>query len=445
MANLETPIPKLKLNDGTSIPMADFLFDKVFVLMLIILKLGYGTGTAWYKSSDDGSIDRTTVEAIKTALKLCYTHIDAAEVYNTEPEVGIAIKESKIPRENLYTAWAAMETVKASGKALSIGVSNFLVPQLEAILKTATVPPSINQIEYHPYLQHGPLLPFHKEKGITTAAYGALTAVTKAKPGPVDHMMAELAKKYYVTEGEREGTKAKRLLEGYDIQTNAKRVQGSGRASKIGWTAGCITKSTNGDMSTRSEKVAMQSIVLQLFPDEDPPTQHLSHEEKLAYVGMNIELHEREVRSVFGLLAGLIPRELTWLNRDRIRLIAAYEKEHSATSPEEDPPRFLQPSDEHGPDAFRSAIRQCWRRPAPKPTVKQNARSQSFFNRNNACGQVGVAKRAVSRLESHKKVIEPVLEQLRQAEAKGNAGSPESKSQVGTPVLNQHSDLRQGE
>ena len=95
-----------------------------------------------------------------------------------------------------------MEAVKEKGLCRSIGTSNYLIPHFEATLKTATVVPSINQIEYHPYLQHGSLISYHKEKGIATAAYGPLTAVTKAKPGPVDPMMAQLAKKYYVSEGD---------------------------------------------------------------------------------------------------------------------------------------------------------------------------------------------------------------------------------------------------
>ncbi len=96
-----------------------------------------------------------------------------------------------------------MEEVKASGKAKSIGVSNYLQSDLETTLQTASIPPSINQIEYHPYLQHGSLLTYQKSAGnIATAAYGPLSAVTKAKPGPLDEYMAQLAKKYYVSEGE---------------------------------------------------------------------------------------------------------------------------------------------------------------------------------------------------------------------------------------------------
>ena len=96
-----------------------------------------------------------------------------------------------------------MERVKSAGKAKSIGVSNYLQPHLETTLATATVPPSINQIEYHPYLQHGSLLSYQQSSAkIATAAYGPLSAVTKAKPGPVDEYMAQLAKKYAVSEGE---------------------------------------------------------------------------------------------------------------------------------------------------------------------------------------------------------------------------------------------------
>lgn len=96
-----------------------------------------------------------------------------------------------------------MEAVKKSGKARSIGVSNYLQQHLEATLATSTVPPSINQIEYHPYLQHQGLIPFqHAKHNIATAAYASLTPVTKAKPGPCDALLEDLSKKYSVGEGE---------------------------------------------------------------------------------------------------------------------------------------------------------------------------------------------------------------------------------------------------
>jgi diketogulonate reductase-like aldo/keto reductase len=234
MANIHTPIPNLKLNDGNSIPM-----------------LGYGTGTAWYKSGDESQLDQACVEATKTAIKLGYYHLDGAEVYKTEPELGKAITESGVDREKLFVttkvlpniadipaalaaslkklqveyvdlylihapffgspeespealqkAWKAMEEVKEAGLTKSIGVSNFLPQHLDAIVKTARIPPAINQIEFHAYLQHRELLNYHKEKGIATEAYGPLTPATKAAPGPLDNVLAGLSKKYAVSPGE---------------------------------------------------------------------------------------------------------------------------------------------------------------------------------------------------------------------------------------------------
>ncbi|KAI9815681.1 MAG: hypothetical protein M1827_002077 [Pycnora praestabilis] len=231
MNALQTEIPSLKLNDGNYIPL-----------------ISYGTGTAWYKSDDDGKIDRKLVDSIKTAISLGYYHLDGAEIYNTEREVGIAMKESKVSREKFYvttkvfnpmddipaafkasleklgldyvdlflihapfktktdqdlqTAWAAMEKIHASGKAKSIGVSNYYPQHIAATLQTAKVIPAINQTEFHPYLQHPELIGLQKKHGIATAAYGPLSAITKAKPGPVDGYMTSLAEKYGVSEGE---------------------------------------------------------------------------------------------------------------------------------------------------------------------------------------------------------------------------------------------------
>ncbi|KAG0648018.1 NADPH-dependent conjugated polyketone reductase C1 [Hyphodiscus hymeniophilus] len=225
-------LPNLKLNDETQIPM-----------------MGYGLGTARYKGDPNAPLDKDLISIVVMAIKAGYHHIDGAEVYGNETEMGIAIKESGVPREKLYITtkisgtkvqdtveafnlslkklqldyvdqylihapyfaespedlqkkWADMESIKASGKAKTIGISNFLQKDIEVILKTAKVVPAINQIEYHPYLQHGGLVDFHKKHGIATSAYAPLTAVLRAAPGPLDETYATLAKKYGVTPGE---------------------------------------------------------------------------------------------------------------------------------------------------------------------------------------------------------------------------------------------------
>lgn len=189
------------------------------------------------------------VEAIKTAVKLGYYHLDGAEVYNTEKELGKAIKECGVPREKLFIttkctqvssdvqehfdesmkklgleyvdlyllhqpfdakgdkkiiqkAWATMESIQASGRARSIGVSNFYKEHIEALLETAKARPAINQIEYHPYLQHGQLIAFLKNQDIRVSAYSPQVPITQAPGGPLTPLLEGLAKKYAVSPGE---------------------------------------------------------------------------------------------------------------------------------------------------------------------------------------------------------------------------------------------------
>lgn len=170
------------------------------------------------------------------------------KAYRNETELGAAIKRSGVPRDKLFVTtklqsthtdvagafasslarldlayvdlylihspfgasspsqlqetWAALEAIQASGKARSIGVSNFSTSDLATVLATARVVPAVNQIEYHPYLQHGPdgLLAFCRERGIAVAAYGPLTAVTRARPGPCDDVYVALARRHGVSE-----------------------------------------------------------------------------------------------------------------------------------------------------------------------------------------------------------------------------------------------------
>ncbi|KAM0340574.1 hypothetical protein ACHAPU_010411 [Fusarium lateritium] len=225
-------VPSIGLNDGNEIPM-----------------IAYGLGTANFKKGGGTGYDENVVNNTLKAIKSGFYHLDGAEMYGNEEELGAAIKQSGLPRERLYVVtkfnstknqnvqtafdtslnklgldyvdlylihapffaktpedlqkvWASMEAIKESGKARSIGVSNFIQEHLESILATAKIPPAINQIEYHPYLQHGSLLEFHRKKGIATSAYAPLTAITRARPGPVDAVYAELANEHHVSEGE---------------------------------------------------------------------------------------------------------------------------------------------------------------------------------------------------------------------------------------------------
>jgi diketogulonate reductase-like aldo/keto reductase len=94
-----------------------------------------------------------------------------------------------------------MELIHASGRARSIGVSNFTETHLKTILKTAKVKPAINQVEFHPCIDQRSLLAFAKQHDIRVAAFSSLTPTTKLPDAPVTHVVRRLAAKYGVDEG----------------------------------------------------------------------------------------------------------------------------------------------------------------------------------------------------------------------------------------------------
>ena len=142
-----------------------------------------------------------TKEACLEAFKLGYRHIDTAHAYQNERGVGQAVKESGIPREEIWIttklwpseygegktakaidkmlerlqtdhidllllhqqfgdylgAWKDMEKAVAEGKVKSIGLSNFESERLEEVLAAATINPSVLQVECHPYYQQNDL------------------------------------------------------------------------------------------------------------------------------------------------------------------------------------------------------------------------------------------------------------------------------------------------
>ncbi|KAF5230864.1 hypothetical protein FANTH_13647 [Fusarium anthophilum] len=219
----------LKLNDGNNMPM-----------------LGYGLGTVLHKRSRDEKSEAIVITT-QLAIEHGFRHLDCADLYNNEKELGDAVRASPIPRSDLFIVtklcgtekrdvkaefegslsrlglayvdlylvhapymadnakdlqhvWSQMEEIKRSGRAKSIGVSNFLQEHIEAILETAEIPPAVNSIEYHPYLQRGALIDFLKSQNIAVSAYSTLTALTEEAAGPVNKLYTQLARKYNVSE-----------------------------------------------------------------------------------------------------------------------------------------------------------------------------------------------------------------------------------------------------
>ena len=201
------------LNDGTEIPA-----------------VGFGV----FQIPPDGS----TYEAVKQALQFGYRHIDTAVVYFNEQEVGQAVKDSGVPRDEIWItsklwlqdfkyedakkaidlslsklgmdymdlylihqpygsvpeAWKAMEEAKTAGKIRSIGVSNMtpkiwnkFVPQFDTL-------PSVNQVECNPYFQQNELRELLSKDNVRIEAWAPLGQGNKdliAEP-----LLTLLAEKY---------------------------------------------------------------------------------------------------------------------------------------------------------------------------------------------------------------------------------------------------------
>jgi len=188
-------VPGITLNNGVEIP-----------------QLGFGV---FQIAPDD------TVAAVSTALSVGYRHVDTAQMYGNEREVGEAVRQSGLPRHEVFitsklsngrqerddilravdgtvaalggdpvdlflihwplptlrdylVAWHALGEAHAGGKARAIGVSNFQVPHLERVLAESHTVPAVNQIELHPYLVQAELREFGHRHGIATEAWSPI-------------------------------------------------------------------------------------------------------------------------------------------------------------------------------------------------------------------------------------------------------------------------------
>ena len=177
---------------------------------------------------------RTCVRVVDQALRAGYRHIDTAQMYDNEREVGEAIRASGVPREEIFVTTKVWHThfkapalersaaeslerlrvdqvdllllhwpnrqvplsetmgalckVKREGLARHIGISNFTVALIEQAMRLATEPLVCNQIEMHPYLDQSKVVAACRKHGLAVTAYSPIARGNAAK----DSVLAEI-------------------------------------------------------------------------------------------------------------------------------------------------------------------------------------------------------------------------------------------------------------
>lgn len=200
--------------------------------------LNNGVEMPWFGLGVFLSKDGEEVEnAVKVALQNGYRHIDTAAIYKNERGVGNAIRESGIPRDEIFVTskvwnteqgykttldafdesleklqtnyldlylihwpkgrrsvetWKALEELYNKGRVRAIGISNFLVHHLDEFLPECKITPTVNQYEFHPELLQPELLEYCKKSGIQPEAW---SPIMKGRVNEIPLMQA-LAAKY---------------------------------------------------------------------------------------------------------------------------------------------------------------------------------------------------------------------------------------------------------
>lgn len=174
----------------------------------------FGLGTYL---NDNG---RQAIDSILYALGIGYRHIDTAAMYENEMEVGKAVRESGIPREEIFVttklwnsdhgydntikafqrslerlgldyvdlylihwpvenlrleSWRALERLYSDGLCKAIGVSNYMERHVDEILNNFSIVPAVNQVEFSPFLYLKELQNYCESKGIALESYSPLT------------------------------------------------------------------------------------------------------------------------------------------------------------------------------------------------------------------------------------------------------------------------------
>ena len=182
--------------------------------------LGFGT---WQLTGD------TATAATATALSVGYRHLDTATVYGNEGEVGAALRESGVPRDEVFVTskvppseaararevletslrllgvdaldlwlihwtedgadrnlWAELVQAQADGLVRDVGVSNHSLAQLDELEHATGVRPAVNQIKWSPLLHDAALLEGHRERGVVVEGYSGLKGGTMELPVVVE-------------------------------------------------------------------------------------------------------------------------------------------------------------------------------------------------------------------------------------------------------------------
>jgi len=98
-------------------------------------QLGYGTGTAWYKTGDEAKLDEACIEATKLAIGLDYHHLDGAEVYKTETELGTAMQQSGVSREKFYLTTKVLPNIADIPAALKTSLKKLQTDYVDLYVK----------------------------------------------------------------------------------------------------------------------------------------------------------------------------------------------------------------------------------------------------------------------------------------------------------------------
>ncbi|HET6437772.1 MAG TPA: aldo/keto reductase [Anaeromyxobacter sp.] len=206
-----------------------------------------------------------TRTAVRTAIEVGYRLVDTARIYQNEADVGAAVRESGVERGHIFVTtklwnsdhgydrtlraceeslarlgleqvdlylvhwpaprrrdtWRAMEKLLADGKVRAIGVSNYTIRHLDELLGECRVPPSVNQVEFSPFLNQRALLDHCRAHRIQLEAYGPLVRGQRMD-NPV---VAHIARKH--------GRTPAQVLIRWGIQLELVTIPKSARAQRI--------------------------------------------------------------------------------------------------------------------------------------------------------------------------------------------------------------------